>query len=975
MDNIYQSFDSFGRYEVPVLTLCNPNRLELGQLADVLDFDVVLRFNSVSEISFKYPYKITDTLKSPMYEKIVAKRVIYASELGYFIIQSNEEYNDGANHYKQVTAVSCEIELSSRKLNLFSGTFKFYDPLKPNETLLGQVISSIPHWEIGTIDAQLWNKYRTFDVDDNTIYNFLMTDVEEAYECIFTFNTFDRTINAYSLQSVIKNTDIYVSYENLTKDTNLEEVTDEIVTVLGCYGGGDLSIAGVNPMGSDQIFNFDYFKPMMSDGLKNALNSWETKIKNNTQNYKNNLASLKTKNTSLLSEKAKLISLQAQATATEGVQTVQIQGGIDKTQPDTYAATVAKLERERKAVATQQGVVNKLENEIKNLKDAIKNINNSLKMSTNLDVNQIKELNSYMFESTYQNDAFIKTSKMNEVEIQEVQQELYDQSVGLLKRLSEPRFNFTINTVNPLFIEHFKPYLSDLELGSCLNIEVHDDEYTNPILLEIHYSYSDPDNFQMIFGNRYRLSDPSWQFSDLYGETAKAGSTVDFKGTGWTDWKDEQPTVENFVNSALDLTLNNIINNAHSLSFTMNENGLKGTQKLENGQLSNKQLWMTNNVLAFSNDGFKTVKTAIGEIVLPNGGTAYGVGADVLIGKAIFGSQMTISNENNTIIMDSNGFSMTTNNGTSRIIMNPATGIHLQNKVNGVWKDAISLDQNGNASFTGNITSSSGKIGGFTITSDSLYSTNVGISNNVNKQAFWAGNNDPAKAPFRVNHNGYLVSSSGKIGGFNITSDRLYSDAVRNPNWWSEVPADIRYSNVIDLRTNGTGRVGLMVWNTTGAWFNGNIYAKNLEKNGFSRPIVNDKFQSESIEMNKFGPTFTEWKDKTDGDINANSDDIANLIRNINDLEDYLIGLIMQAQNAANEAISKADAAASVANAAQSSANSALSVTNKLSSTRQYIVSDVSVDYDNIRTEDGNVRVCTGISLDRGPLSIVIGNL
>ena len=48
-------FDKFNRFELPVLTLVNPNRQELGQLGSYLDLQLDLNFNAVSELKFEYP--------------------------------------------------------------------------------------------------------------------------------------------------------------------------------------------------------------------------------------------------------------------------------------------------------------------------------------------------------------------------------------------------------------------------------------------------------------------------------------------------------------------------------------------------------------------------------------------------------------------------------------------------------------------------------------------------------------------------------------------------------------------------------------------------------------------------------------------------------------------------------------------------------------------------------------------------------
>lgn len=84
-----------------------------------------------------------------------------------------------------------------------------------------------------------------------------------------------------------------------------------------------------------------------------------------------------------------------------------------------------------------------------------------------------------------------------------------------------------------------------------------------------------------------------------------------------------------------------------------------------------------------------------------------------------------------------------------------------------------------NGSFSGSITSTSGKIGNFTINQYSLVggsgSSTVGMcSTSGQAYAFWAGAATSGSAPFRVGHDGSLTSTKGTIGGLTIASDRMY---------------------------------------------------------------------------------------------------------------------------------------------------------------------------------------------------------
>ena len=89
-----------------------------------------------------------------------------------------------------------------------------------------------------------------------------------------------------------------------------------------------------------------------------------------------------------------------------------------------------------------------------------------------------------------------------------------------------------------------------------------------------------------------------------------------------------------------------------------------------------------------------------------------------------------------------------------------------------------------NAYITGTVNANSGTIGGFSITPTRLFggfddSDYVGIGF-ANDYRIWAGNPDPALAPFSVTKTGYLLAESGKIAGFELTDDILYHGTVAN---------------------------------------------------------------------------------------------------------------------------------------------------------------------------------------------------
>ena len=216
-----QKFNYFGEHEDYTIRLCNPNKQQICFLNQGFQQELSLRFNEMSEFHITIPYK-TDGEAFPYYDRIKSKKLILIDDIGYFLITTVDETDDGIVKQKTVTAYSLETELAFKKINIFDGTYKFYDPINVDNTLMGKILST-SNWTIGQIDPDLWNVYRTFEIPDSTVYEFLMNDVETSYECVFMFDSFARTVSAYTLKNLVKNTDIILSYNNLIQNIDINE--------------------------------------------------------------------------------------------------------------------------------------------------------------------------------------------------------------------------------------------------------------------------------------------------------------------------------------------------------------------------------------------------------------------------------------------------------------------------------------------------------------------------------------------------------------------------------------------------------------------------------------------------------------------------------------------------------------------------------------------------------------------------------
>lgn len=272
---MYFSFDKFNRYEIPEMVLCNPNFDELDVIVPSAAFKIIPRFNAISELYFE----INSGDDVPYFNLITKNRVIHVDGFGYWVIDSAVVESEGFIERKSVHCFSYEYTLTMRNADIKAGTYNFYDIVNPDDTLMGTIQRRCPSWKIGkNISNELIGKYRTFDMPDTTVYNFLTQEASEAYEAIFVFDNENLEINAYTASEVITPTDIVFTWDNLMKSVEIAETDDPVITALDIYGAGNLSIASINPLGTATIYRFDYFAEQMTPALWTKVKAWQDEI-------------------------------------------------------------------------------------------------------------------------------------------------------------------------------------------------------------------------------------------------------------------------------------------------------------------------------------------------------------------------------------------------------------------------------------------------------------------------------------------------------------------------------------------------------------------------------------------------------------------------------------------------------------------------------------------------------------------------
>lgn len=358
-------FNTQNIIETPTLLLQHKNFETIGNggITNVSGYTYKNNFNDANEISFKV-HKFNNGIKHPLWDQLVDFKLIYIPELKErfeIAVTVNEEDPDDLS--KSITGTAlCESELSNINLHgvqintetdmtndLYDENFPtvlYRDPddydsadnlkiwaqakynylkdtsayptttsvvakkkyILTHASLLHRVLEKAPHYSIAHVDSTLreLSTVHEFTFDGTDTLSALKNDIAEAYHCLFSFNSEQRTISVYDLYSTCtackyrgdfldtcpecgstkvinkygEDTNVLINSTNSTKSITLESNQDSLKNCFYVTGADDLmnaTIRNINPNGSQYIYYFsDDVLSDMPDNLKNKLKSYDT---------------------------------------------------------------------------------------------------------------------------------------------------------------------------------------------------------------------------------------------------------------------------------------------------------------------------------------------------------------------------------------------------------------------------------------------------------------------------------------------------------------------------------------------------------------------------------------------------------------------------------------------------------------------------------------------------------------------------
>lgn len=280
------------------------------------------------------------------------------------------------------------------------------------------------------------------------------------------------------------------------------------------------------------------------------------------------------------------------------------------------------------------------------------------------------------------------TTNVSDYQKYSVELELYDYAVELLSDLAYPTYEFSVDSGNFLFAKEFAPFRDALELGKGVYLRLNENEVITPYIIEFELDFEDRSKFFIVFSNRFKRYDNVATLKDMVEKSYSSSHTFDAAKHVYGQTAEQASTVSDFMKASLDAAVNRIL--AGGQTVTIDASGIN-----IGADGTNRQIRITSDMMAFSDDNFRTAKMALGyftwtdtDAKWPGGakyGSYYGLNADVVAGRLLVGNELYIESESDTGVkgfkFDSTGAWLNNatfvlqQDGGGQLLLDPSTGL------------------------------------------------------------------------------------------------------------------------------------------------------------------------------------------------------------------------------------------------------------------------------------------------------------
>ncbi|NBI28580.1 phage tail protein [Chengkuizengella marina] len=626
------------------LYLCKPDRTTIAVLHEARDRRITFNYGGVSQLSFTLPTKIMqdfepiDNPHIPLIRGDYLIRYEKGHEKIYFIITNPEVNTSDGEEEKTVECMELQYEWKNKLIRNYTGTKKLYDSSIDDDGVLNDTLLAKTDWKVKYIDPSIELKYRTFDETQTDLLEFFYNNYDRYGDIIPIIDTINKEVSFYFSENLGVNEGLTIEQGNYLKSLSENENFDDVVTRLYIYGKDNISINSKNPTGVDYIEDFSFYmygferdeegnvishSPYMSDELCIAIEEYNELLESKDGQFTILLDQKSTLQSEQTTLKNELFELETELKIIEDNIDTAVAVGDDLSDLNEQ-----KAEKENQVVDKEDEIIAK-QAEIENVEIQISELQSEVAVENNFAEELIIERNRFIKEQVWQDSNYSSAD------------DLYEEGVERLKRLSQPIISYEIDSIDFLNALNTPHDWNRLKLGGIITVR-----YSNlgidlkAKVIKIEHEI-DGNKLKLTIANHKDIKNGFLKFADLLQRAVSTSTTVDMSKFKWDLAEETNTEMRQLLEQEWDANKRAILS-GKDLNYSLDERGL--TLKSPADDLN--YLRAVHNVLAITNDGGNTFKNAI---------TSQGVIAERLWGQIIAGENLTIQNEAGTFTFDKDG--------------------------------------------------------------------------------------------------------------------------------------------------------------------------------------------------------------------------------------------------------------------------------------------------------------------------------
>ena len=503
---------------------------------DIGDLNSISKsITDVDKIDLTIPkYVMSNDFKkvlNPLYMLVRHERLITVNGKEVYIIRS---INNVSGNYKNITAESREVILKKIDLKFEDIGLMLNSSDEENDIYsLNEYMYEETGWKFGNIDNKVkfqedgtTPKMRWQESVEGYWYDYLTNTVAEQFECIVIFDTYNKLVNLYDIDSFGGGVKICLSNDNYVRSLEQQTSSSDIVTRLRLVGNEGITINDTNPSNVDYLENYSYFieNQEMSNELINALDKFNEVVNIRAVEWNRLIDFKNEKSKVLLDKKMDMLELISNIKYYESLK-VAYEASNDI---DNMALAMSELTKLRDKEVLFDIDITSLEDEIELLDNSINEIIVLCQKptATDMDGNPIfnevllNELKDFTYTDTFSDDSYLDINDLVSVgrrilEIKCKPTSTWDIDV----------VDFTSRIIDNNFRQHFNGIL---QLGDIIILEDSDGNEEFVFLVGYSKDFKSSD-MSLVLSNKKVDRNDLLRISDLFTDAKKTAKLLNSK--------------------------------------------------------------------------------------------------------------------------------------------------------------------------------------------------------------------------------------------------------------------------------------------------------------------------------------------------------------------------------------------------------------------------------------------------------------